>query len=100
VGEVLNSTLQTSSDADLQVWYEVGALGSILVTILVLVLLCAWRRCIARAIAIVQECTKVGPAHRPREDAPTAALTPPPSSRPDLLLRLRRISGRSSARCR
>ena len=40
-------------------WYEVGALVSIVATVLVLALLCAWRRCIARAIAIVQECTKV-----------------------------------------
>ena len=40
-------------------WYEVGALVSLVATVLVLVLLCAWRRCIARAIAIVRECTKV-----------------------------------------
>ena len=58
-GAALNATLAYSSDAELQVWYEVGALVSIVATVLVLVLLCAWRRCIARAIAIVQECTKV-----------------------------------------
>ena len=81
-GEALNATLAASSDAELRVWYEVGALASIVATVLVLVLLCAsnpnpnpnsnpnanpnsnpnqvllcaWRRCIARAIAIVQEC--------------------------------------------
>ena len=59
VGAVLNTTLARSSDSELQVWYEVGAIVSLLTTVLVLVLLCAWRRCIARAIAIVQECTKV-----------------------------------------
>ena len=58
-GAALNGTLASSSDAELRVWYEVGALTSILATLLVVALLCAWRRCIARAIAIVQECTKV-----------------------------------------
>ena len=59
-GAVVNSSLlAASSDDDLQIWYEVGAIASILCTILVLVCICAWRKCINRAIAIVRECTKV-----------------------------------------
>ena len=56
---VLNSTLASNTDEDLQIWYEVAAILAILFAILTMVCLCLWRRCIARAIAIVKECTKV-----------------------------------------
>ena len=51
--------LDSTSNEELQIWYEVGALASILATITVLMCICLWAKCINRTIAIIRECCKV-----------------------------------------
>ena len=54
----LNSTLLGEVDSD-NVWYPILAVVSLALSVLSIVLICAWAKCIARCIAIVRECTKV-----------------------------------------
>eukprot|EP00965_Chrysotila_dentata_P189723 6173474-Pleurochrysis_carterae.AAC.6 len=62
VSDVLNGTvsdlLTTADEAD-QTMYSIFAAIAIIVTVLNILLLIIYRRCISRLIAIIEECTKV-----------------------------------------
>lgn len=51
--------LDSTANEELQIWYEVGAIASLLLTIMVIMCLCLWAKCINRTIAIIRECVKV-----------------------------------------
>jgi hypothetical protein len=56
---VTNSSLTDVASADEQVYYQIAAALCIALTVLSLILICAWKDQIQRAIAIVKEVTKI-----------------------------------------